>query len=212
MKRIIIGIGFCTLLLAGCSKDTTEQKTQVETTCKIEEKKNTGAWKTKPEDFKLEEIMENAPKQEEDGTPYMNTGFHRVTYEGYHPELKNPWDFYDFYDSVIRLTVEDMKGSKTFFDGDVYSFIDKDGRKELPARLPVGDRDPEIVHLYMSKTNVTEKLKEGDVLALEAVFNYPDGAMVKVIHADTKGEVVHLATICPQPYTELWESFPTEKK
>lgn len=207
---------FCTLSLTGCIQKETAVQNPIET----QDKETTGttepneapeSQKTEPDEFTLEEIMENAPEQGEDGMPYMNTDFDSITYEGYDPELVNPWDFYDLYDSVIRLTVEDMKGSKAFWDGDVYSFIDKDGRKGKPARLPVGDRKPEIVHLYMSKTEVTEKLKKEDVLALEAIFNYPKGAMVKVIYAETKGEVVHLATICPQP-TELWKSFPTEKE
>lgn len=205
MLRKTMCLLFFVTLLSGCISES-----GTHTSSQAENESRTGESETvRNDEFTEGEIMENAPVQDETGMPYMHRDI-EIIYDGYPLTIGKPWDIYNFLDSVKLLTVNDMKGSHTFFNGDVYSFVRKDGNSGQPATLPIGDEDTEIAHLYMSKTKSTESLKAGDVIALEGVLNQPDGIIQKVVKIEITRDIIHLATIAPRP-DEMWGT-PRMKK
>lgn len=196
MLKKSICMFFCLVLFTGCITDTELAKGE---NTQIDQEETT----KKTEEFTQEELMEEAAIQDEEGMPYMNPRDFPYIYDGYNPEFQNPWDTYNLLDSVIILTIEDMQGSKTFIDGDVYSFVNKEGRNTSPAKLPINGKKAKVAHLYVSKTEATTKLKKDDVIALEAVLNQTHGVIQKIVEIHITGEVVHLITRAPQP-DEIW--------
>lgn len=183
-KKIIMTI-FIAVLLVGCGNGKgNEESGQVK----------------KPEDkiqsSSSEEKGSNNENIEGNGMPYINP---QVTYELSNVEIKNPWDTYNLLDSVIKLKKQDMKGATTFINGEVYSYIDSNGLNDFAVTLPVGNREPEKADLYMSETNVTKKLKTGDVIALEGTTIDPTGSIQKIDKIEITNHIIHITTICPQP-------------
>lgn len=117
------------------------------------------------------------------------------------PELYDPWEIYPFMlGSVKELSIDDLTGNVTFLEGNIYSMITKDGTREEPPNLPVGDNKPKTAELYLAKTDATDSLTEGDVIALAATKLYPTGIVQEIIKIhSTNGDFCHFTTRAPQP-------------
>lgn len=139
-----------------------------------------------------------------DGVPFMVDNL--IIPPDVEQTLIDPWDMPympPLFDSVVRLTVEDMAGDVTFIRDTAYSFLDKDGYYRPEPHIQ-SDLDTDTADLYMCKTDKTSKLAVGDIIALEATEAYTYGAVQEIISVQITGKVVHLVTKCAQP-TEAFD-------